>query len=1005
MHNRLRKLSRPWLTGWLSLVLGWLILPPPAVAQGQWQPTPALSQHTLLQLAQDATGYLWLATNEGVYRYDGYQLASLTELSGGRTQLATTYHRLALGSRHDLWALSEAGLYRYSLRSGRLAAVPLPARRAPNWPVVPLGLVADTAQNRLWVLLDAYHVIGLSLDEGKLVPGDSWRFTEPIIGLTGEPTGGLWAQSQNRDLTYLQPGQPRQRYRTGGRFMYPLAGTRPQRFASISALYAARPDSTLREVRRWLSPQLPDFPETTFFLPEWQPGREQWLVGDQLVRLRRLAGGIAVGEVQVSPAQLTNAQPYSQAVYYRSFIDRLGTEWCFSPTLRGGYQRYHSAYVQPLPLASSKWYSSRAICRLPDRRLLVSTYSGLLVQPRDTPALRPLADTAAARLLRTRTFTALLPLAAGQLLAGDDGGLHLLTLPDSVPGSRLQLLRGPGVQPVLSVSTLLAGSGGRVWIGSVQGLYWLDRAHPWPHPYRPAAAVRSIRALAADRTGHLWIATTNGLYRLALASGQLQRFAYELPGTQHLPTNELLSLCAWGEQVWVGTRDQGLLLLDPKRGVARALDQRAGLPSATVCSLLADQRGSLWLGTYGGVVRYQPRSGQLAVLTAANGLADNECNYASAFQDADGALYFGSVKGVTRLDAHWRERALSPRRRLVVSRLDQLADGDSAARRRYPYPNAPLALTLHDQDAATLQFALTDYLNPATTQYQYQLRGSADSTWHSLAGTHQLRLQYLPTGNFVLRVRAEAAGGLPAANTLAIPVRARHTWWKNKWLWSGSALLLLSGAGGYAWRTYRHQRHQRLELRRRLARDLHDELGALLVRASLQAEYLQVEYPPATPLAAPLLYDLRAATQAMRDIVWGVDPHNNTLGDLLDQMREYVARLVPLTPYPIVVEAVGIQAARPVQTLLRQHLYAIFKEAVTNALRHAQQPTQLLITLKQHDNGILLEVYDDGQAQPASRRRGMGLRSMRERTQLLRGHLEAGPQPTAGFLVRLQVRI
>jgi signal transduction histidine kinase len=986
------------------MVLSWLLLAGPAAAQGQWQPTPVLSQHQIFQLTQDPTGYLWLATDDGAYRYDGYQTVSLSDLGGGKVRLATGRHVLALGSQRDVWLLSAAGLYRYSLTRNQLTAVPLPPR-ATTWPVGPLGLVADTAQNRLWVLLDAHRVIGFSLDEGRPVPGAGWQFADPVIGLVGEPAGGLWAQSNNRDLTYLRPGQPRQRYRTGGRFVYPLAGTRPQRFASVSALYAARPDSTLRETRRWLPAHLPDFSENAYFSPEWQPGQEQWLVGSHLVRLRRTAGGIAIGEAQVESTPLASLQPYTQAVYYRSFTDRLGTEWCFSPTLRGCYRRLRSGYVQPLPLANGKWYSSRAICRLPDQRLLVSSYSGLLVQRPASPALHFITDSTSANQLQTRAFMAFLPLPSGQVLAGDDFGLHLLTLTDSVSGGRLQPLVGAGVPSGLQVNALLRGPTGRVWIGSAQGLYWLDDAHPWPHPYLPTRAVRNILALAADATGHLWVATTNGLYRLTTQTGQLQRFAYELPAARHLPTNELLSLCPWGLQVWVGTRDQGLLLLDPTQGVVRALDRRAGLPSSTVCSLLNDQRGSLWLGTYGGVVQYQPGTGQLSVLTATNGLADSECNYASAFRDQDGALYFGSVKGVTRLAAQWRERALSPLRQLVVSRLDQLAEGDTAARHSYPYPGAPLALRLRDNAAASLQLAITDYLNPVNTQYRYQLHGAPDSTWHPLPGTRLVHLQYLPTGDFVLRVRAETAGGLAAANTLAIPVQVRHTWWKNRWLWAGAALLLLVGAGGFAWRNHRRGQHQRLELRRRLSRDLHDELGALLVRASLQAEYLQGEYPPAAPIATPLLSDLRAATQAMRDIVWGIDPHNNTLGDLLDQMREYVNRLAPLTPYPIVLEVVGIQAARPVRSLLRQHLYAIFKEAVTNALRHAQQPTQLLITFKQHDNSLLLEVCNDGQAPPACRRRGVGLRSMGERAQLLRGQLEVGPRPQGGFLVRLRVAI
>jgi ligand-binding sensor domain-containing protein len=129
-----------------------------------------------------------------------------------------------------------------------------------------------------------------------------------------------------------------------------------------------------------------------------------------------------------------------------------------------------------------------------------------------------------------------------------------------------------------------------------------------------------------------------------------------------------------------------LLLVDARRGLLRQVSTRHGLLSPIVCSLLPDAVGDLWLGIYAGIVRYQPRTGHLVTLTTADGLADNECNYQSAFRDASGQLYFGGTKGVTQLAPERLRLAFSPRRRLVVAQLSQRADGDTLVRYRFPPP-------------------------------------------------------------------------------------------------------------------------------------------------------------------------------------------------------------------------------------------------------------------------------------------------------------------------------
>ena len=148
------------------------------------------------------------------------------------------------------------------------------------------------------------------------------------------------------------------------------------------------------------------------------------------------------------------------------------------------------------------------------------------------------------------------------------------------------------------------------------------------------------------------------------------------------------------------------------------------------------------------------------------------------------------------------------------------------------------------------------------------MRGAADTTWYELPASRTLTLSQLPAGDYTLRLRAESSSGLQAANELALTVHVAHTWWKSRPLWAVLLTLLAGGLGSYLWLARRRTQRDRVELRRRLTH----ELDTLLAHASRQAEYIQSQYPVATPTATPLLEDLRTATQAMRDLAWGLAP-------------------------------------------------------------------------------------------------------------------------------------
>ncbi len=196
---------------------------------------------------------------------------------------------------------------------------------------------------------------------------------------------------------------------------------------------------------------------------------------------------------------------------------------------------------------------------------------------------------------------------------------------------------------------------------------------------------------------------------------------------------------------------------------------------------------------------------------------------------------------------------------------------------------------------------------------------------------------------------------------------------------------------------------QEAQIRSRIAANLHDELGSMLMRIQLQAELLLVRPGGNQAGLQQLLDATQAASAAMRDVAWGLDAEADTLNSLQDRMRDLLDQLALSTALPIRFAVEGLEGVAAVPARLRQELYLVFKEATTNALRHAQAPTYLAVRLYRQKDDVVLEVQDDGGAPEGPDQDGMGLRNMRRRAHAVGGTLVAGPLPGGlGYRVRMR---
>jgi signal transduction histidine kinase len=196
-------------------------------------------------------------------------------------------------------------------------------------------------------------------------------------------------------------------------------------------------------------------------------------------------------------------------------------------------------------------------------------------------------------------------------------------------------------------------------------------------------------------------------------------------------------------------------------------------------------------------------------------------------------------------------------------------------------------------------------------------------------------------------------------------------------------------------------------IRRQIAADLHDDIGAGLCQVAMLSEVLKrdASWPGAKRLSE-IAGLARSMRDSMSDIVWAIDPRRDRLSDLVARMRQTALRSLPMddvrvefrAPEPAAMAGIALAPDR------RRHLLLILKEAVTNIARHAEA-TRVDIDLSIEGRDLMLNIRDDGRGFDLDRESdGHGLPNLRRRTAELRGRIAIASSPGRGTEVELRLR-
>ncbi len=784
-----------------------------------------LSQSMVRCILQDGQGYLWIGTEDGLNRYDGYTFKVYKNDPVDLESLSQNIINALIEDRTgNLWVgTANGGLHRYNRLTGKFS-------RFQNDPDDPKSL----SSNQVNVIFE---------DSG----GRLW---------VGTSRGGLNSFDVGSDVFHRYQNNP----------------NNPNTLSS-NTVYAIQEDQA-GDLWIGTSAGLDRFSSTsnTFTHFASEPGNPTSLSGSVIRALFiNSYGDLWVGTEEGGLYRLERAQqrftryqnePANATSlsgdHVRTILqDRSGELWV--GTSDGGlnlYDRPHDHFVRyrSNALERSSLSDDRILSMHADRAgiLWVGTYNGLnRLDPPYKHFEHYTSNPQDVNSLGARPVFALQEDAFGGLWIGTGGGG--VDRFDRQTGRFSHFRNNPAFTASLSSNTvraMLLDSTQALWVGTANGLNRMDTASGLVTRYQSAPntpgslSYHSIAALAEDAQGDIWVATEGGgLNRLDRATGQFQAYQHKSNDPNTLSDNVLSTLYIDRDgMLWVGTLFSGLNRLDPRTaevtryyhnptdanslsdnyilsiyedsagilwvgttGGLNRFDRAAGsftrfrekdgLPNDYIYAILEDQSGYLWLSTNKGIARLDPAALTIKNFDYRDGLQSNEFNIGAALRTRGGELIFGGVNGITAFfPAQIMDNPLAPPVVLTaLTRRGQPITGD--------IPEAVTEVKLAWPDNLfDFEFAALNLLRPEKNQYAYKLEGF-DQDWNLIGNRRNGSYTNLPGNTYTLRLKASNNDGVWNEEGLSLRVIVEPPFWET-WVFRilaglGLALVIL---GGYQYR-------------------------------------------------------------------------------------------------------------------------------------------------------------------------------------------------------------
>ena len=568
----------------------------------------------------------------------------------------------------------------------------------------------------------------------------------------------------------------------------------------------------------------------------------------------------------------------------------------------------------------------------------------------------------------------------------------------------------------LSIRSLMVDSRNDLWIG-LETEHLVQRLHDGKfQSFIQPTNSRAVRAMAEDASGQIWLGTLEG--RLLRVDGDKLT---EVAQSTDEPPHHIRCLKAMPDgSLWIGYAVSGVGRL--KAGKYTCIGPENGLLDGNICALMPDDAGRMWFASDRGVFYVSQQQ-----------LND----YAEGRTDHVQSIFYGRDAGLPSLQAYygyWPGAIVTEAREILFpthSGIAVIHPGN--VRANVMPPNVLIQsvavdgkkIALEEKAPARLRpdhhkievvFTAPSFIAPEQVRFRYRLAGWNED-WSEVERGRSEAFTRLPPGDYTFQVTACNNYGVWNEKGAAFAFTVTPFFWQSRLFRTLVALLFL----GLVVAVVRHlslrrvrQMIKRVEQeaalqkeRTRIAQDMHDELGARFTQISLLGELSRKaigEPDKACDFLGQISRVAQIGVKSLDEIVWAVNPRNNTLPDLLDYTGQYALDFITAAGLQCRLDFPDAPPSREISGDIRHAVFLIVKEALHNVVKHAQA-TRVKIVFELAETEMCWRIEDDGKGfEPAPENAvDDGLRNIRQRAAALGGQAEIRSHVGKGTRVTLKV--
>jgi signal transduction histidine kinase/ligand-binding sensor domain-containing protein len=567
----------------------------------------------------------------------------------------------------------------------------------------------------------------------------------------------------------------------------------------------------------------------------------------------------------------------------------------------------------------------------------------------------------------------------------------------------------PSVFEHKTIRQVAEDANGNLWFGTQGGLLirWNKGSSLHDSAFHLVQKLpASIFRLYVDKKGLLWIAIAGfGVQVVDAATGQIIK-KYDVYETKEkIFGNHVRDILQLNDSIYAFAAD-GLDLLNYRTGTITRVGNNNHWPVGPVISMQADNYNQLWLSTPTSLYKYTYPANFFIRYNQWDGLItvyNRSFQLETSLKQRNGFIIFAGNENLVAFDpSDYRVTSAPPDVTIGGFKLfNDYLPVDSLMHLKKVKLN-------YNQNSISIEFASLSFRQINKLSYYYKLEG-ADQDWQRLEDRLQVSFKLLPPGEYKFLVRACNEEGKYSRIT-SLPFTILPPFWQTWWFYS--VILLLAAALLYYLYRVRINRLLHVEkIRSRLARDLHDDMGSTLstinILSNIAVKKISTDQEASKEYMNRISNSSSRIMEAMDDIVWSINPVNDSMRKITARMKEFAGSLLEASDIEYTFQVNEDVKEMSFDMEWRREIFLIFKEAVTNIVKYARC-THVNISIYKQKKIFIMVIADNGvgfnnhNGQSAAVR-GNGVKNMRKRAEAMEGSLEISSFANSGTTLELRV--